>query len=307
MQHWFKDMLRHASKTASTAMYTIILVIKQFTHDGTDNHERFMQIGMPTYETYLDNKSLKQFIVIAPEEELADLSKKLLAKWPKDKMPWVFVSEDKLIDNTIASGWARQQTAKLAVSMIVTTDHYLIIDDDTYLTRPFSEADLKDTDGKLIWNRTRIDFPFFFLWSNQVLKYDFNNVQKEEYHMAITPEVFVTSEVRSLVKWLVSEYGDARRWQKVLADHKYTEYCMYWIWLIKNNKHTTLYSTLPINECTSVYAYETSSEGHNLTERINNSFKAAPKKHFFSFVQSSLGYPVDHVRGLIRGACPDIA
>lgn len=288
-------------------MYTILLVIKQFTHDGVDNHERFMNIGLPTYEKFLDLKSLKQFIIIAPEAELAELSKKLLAlpvshaTWT---WPWVFISEDKLVDNKITSGWGRQQTAKLAASMIVTTDHYLIIDDDTYLTRPFSEDNLKDTDGKLIWNRTRIDFPFFFLWSNQVLKYDFNDVQKDEYHMAITPEVFVTSEVRSLVKWLVTEYGDARRWQKFITDHKYTEYCLYWIWLIKNNKHTTLYSTLPVDKCTSVYAFETSSDGHNLTERIKDSFKS--DKHYFSFVQSSLGYPVGHVRGLIRASCPDL-
>ena len=60
-------------------MYTILLVIKQFTHDGVDNHERFMNIGLPTYEKFLDLKSLKQFIIIAPEAELAELSKKLLA------------------------------------------------------------------------------------------------------------------------------------------------------------------------------------------------------------------------------------
>ena len=139
-----------------------------------------------------------------------------------------------------------------------------------------------------------------------MLKYDFDIVQKEEYHMAITPEVFVTAEVRSLVKWLVAEYGDARRWQKALAEHKYTEYCIYWIWLIKNNKHTTLYSTLPIDQCVSVYGFETSSDGHNLTERITESFNP-DKKHYFSFVQSSLSYPIDHVRGLLRMACCDLA
>ena len=271
--------------------FSIVLVIKKSTHDNIDNFTRFITIGMVTYAKYLDVASVKDFFIVTPADEQNELSDKLRNQWPK--WPWKFVAEDKLIDKSIAVGWARQQTAKLAISMLVTTDHYLIIDDDTYLTRPFSYGNLFDSEGKIIMNRTLIDFPFFFLWSNQVLKYDFDQVQKQDYHMAITPEIFITQEVRGLVKFLVATYGDAKQWQRFLAEHKYTEYCIYWIWLIKNNKHTALYSN-----CKSVYGCETTNAGHDLRTNIEKSFDPRAN-HYFSFVQTSIGHPLETIRELI--------
>jgi hypothetical protein len=272
------------------SLFTIVLVVKQFTHDKDDNFERFATIGMPTYEKYLDIKDLKDFIIITPANEQDTLKPMLEDKWPS--WPWKFISEDKLIDKSIHSGWPRQQTSKLAISMLVTTDHYLIIDDDTYLTRPFGYADMFDSEGKVVFNRTLIDFPFFFLWSNQVLEFDFNLVQKEDWHMSITPEIFITNEVRGLVKWLVNRYGDNKAWQRFLAEHKYTEYCLYWIWLIMNDKkHLRLYSTLGDKE---LFAHATTSPDHDMQLFVDRSFERGA--HYFSFVQSSAGHNISAVR-----------
>ena len=279
--------------------FSIVLVIKQNTHDGVDNFQRFLRIGMPTYARFLDLAAVKDFFIITPANELNTIKTLLLKDYPQDKWPWKFISEDKLIDTSISSGWGRQQTSKLAISMLVSTDHYLIVDDDTYLTRPFSYSNLFDTDGKLIWNRTLIDFPFFFLWSNQVLKFDFEVVQREKYHMAITPEIFVTAEVREIVRWLVATYGDSKQWQRYLADHKYTEYCLYWIWLIKHGRHTSLYSTLPLAQATSVYGHETTNDVQTMEENVKASF-ADNSKHYFSFVQSSIGHPLEAIEAAIK-------
>jgi hypothetical protein len=274
--------------------FTVLLVIKQHTHNGVDNFDRFIRIGMRTYETFLDVGSLHEFIIVTPAAEQERLSNILRSRWPS--WPWRFVAEDKLIDKTISSGWGRQQTAKLAVAMLVTTECYLIIDDDTYLTRPFGIKDVKDVEGKVIMNRTLIDFPFFFLWSSQVLKCDFDKVQFEDYHMAITPEIFITSEVRGLIKWLVATYGDNKQWQRYLADHKYTEYCLYWIWLIMQEKHKKLYATS--ESSSSVYGYAVTSEDHDITVFVPNSF-CDNEKHYFSFVQSSIGRPIEDVEKLV--------
>lgn len=270
--------------------FSIVIVIKRFTYDGVDNLERFCKVGMTTYNAFLDVESVKDFIVICPSNELHHTSDILKMTYPQ--WSWRFIPEDKLVDKSLPSGWMRQQTAKLAISMLVTTNHYLIIDDDTYLTRPFSYSNLFDSDGKVIFSKTPIDFPFFFLWSNQVLQYDMEVVQSEQYHMSITPEIFVTSEVRNLVRWLVSTYGDNKQWQRFLADHKYTEYCLYWIWLIKHNKHKALYST--DETAPSTYGYATSSTDHSMSDNVRMSFDLG-KPHFFSFIQSSLKYPIDDV------------
>lgn len=290
-----------SSPSTGSRSFSIVLVIKKNTHDNVaDNFERFVTIGMVTYEKYLNVAAVKDFIIVTTQEEQRELSDMLTAKWPT--WPWKFVSEDKLLNKSIRAGWARQQTAKLAVSMLITTDHYLIIDDDTYLTRPFGYADLFDDDGKVIMNKTLIDFPFFFLWSNQVLKYDFDKVQSQEYHMAITPEIFITQEVRGLVRFLVTMYGDSKQWQRFLADHKYTEYCIYWIWLIQQDKHKTLYS----GGGKSLYGHETTNPAQDLRKNVAASFDPTGA-HYFSFVQTSIGHPLATIRDLVHnlGMCKD--
>lgn len=290
----------HFLSAVMPEQYSILLVIKRRTHDDTDNLERFVTIGMPTYERFLDLQAVKEFIIVSTSDEKDDIERILCATWPT--WPWRFIAEDKLLDKAIPPGWGRQQTVKLAVAMLITTDYYLIIDDDTYLTRPFSYVNLKD-DGKLVMNRTLIDFPFFFLWSSRVLKCDMEKVQIEKWHMAITPEIFVTSEVRALVKWLVTTYGDHKQWQRYLANNKYTEYCLYWIWLIMQDKHKQLYNVE--EQRISLYGYETTSELHDMSLHVHHSF-SDNTTHYFSFVQSSIGCSLAHIKTEIDKAIKNI-
>lgn len=272
--------------------YSILLVIKPNTHHNGKDHnnlERFITIGMPTYEKYMKLDDVQEFLVIVPKPFVSDVQQVLQNAFPK--WPWKVMNEDTFLHPSIPPGWARQQTIKLAVSMIVKTPYYLIIDDDTYLTKPFVASDMLDN-GKVIMNKTDIDFPFFFLWSAQVLKADFDKVQTAPCHMGITPEIFITSEVSDLVRWLVATYGSNKLWQLYLADHKFTEYCLYWIWLMENGKADKLYAT---DSSKKLYDYATTGREHNMDSRVQESFKSNTN-HWFSFVQSSLDIPVDRVR-----------
>lgn len=257
-----------------------------------------MEIGMPTWEHFYpkdQRTSLKDFFVIVPKTDVDLVQQKLKATYPD--WPWKVLNEDSLLHPSIPAGWAKQQTAKLAVSFLVQTRLYLIIDDDTYVTKPFQGAkSLRDpASGKVLMNRTPIDFPFFFLWSNQVLGYDFDKVQASPYHMAITPEVFVTDEVRSLVRHLIEKYGDKKMWQVYLANNKFTEYCLYWIWLIMHDK-VGLYAG---PECPmSLYGNAVTGPEHDLKTRVRQSFEQNDR-YIFSFVQSSLPYPVALVRDIV--------
>lgn len=265
--------------------YSIVLVIKETTHHNGVEHnnlERFMQIGMMTYEKYLDKESIEDFFIIAPASDVKSIQTKLTAKYPN--WPWKFVVEDAIVSKNLPSGWAKQQTAKFAIAQLVKTSHYLIIDDDTYLTKPFSYNNLFHN-GKCILNKCQIDFPFFFFWSSQIAKADYDMVQYAPYHMAITPEAFVTQRVKDLVKWLEGEYGDRMQWQLHLANNKFTEYCTYWIYLMKLGVHTQEYACEDDAPC--LYNYATTGPEHNLALQVKKSF-IDNKNHFFSFVQTSL-------------------
>jgi hypothetical protein len=249
---------------------------------------------MRTYEKYLDLSSLHEFIVVTPREEVQKLSALLKNAYPS--WPWKFIIEEALVSNRIPDGWAKQQTAKLAVANVVKTQHYLIIDDDTYLTKPFSYTNMFHN-GKLIMNKTQIDFPFFFLWSAQVAQVDYDLVQNADYHMAITPEIFDTNIVKEIVNWLESEYGTQMKWQEYLAENKYTEYCLYWIYLIKTHRCHEVYASDA--DAPQVYGYPTSGPEHNLEEQVKKSFMNN-EQHYFSFVQSSLQFTVPQVEAVVE-------
>ena len=274
--------------------YSIVLVIRPFSHHADaqyNNIDRFLDIGMVTYEKFLNKEDLQEFFVIVPKADVTSVQKRLQDAYPS--WPWRVINEDNLLHASIPPGWARQQTVKLAVSALVRTPTYLIIDDDTYLTKPLSISDMRDpTSGKLLMNRTEIDFPFFFLWSAQVLEADFDMVQDQPCHMAITPEIFVTQVVRDLVKHLVDKYGSAKEWQVFLVNNKYTEYCLYWIWLLMQNKHNELYDTITQKQ---LYGYATTGMEHDMSTQVKLSFQENAN-HYFSFVQSSLPISVTDIK-----------
>lgn len=279
------------------SQYSIVLVIKELTHHNGVEHnnlERFMQVGMETYEKYLDKDSIHEFIVVAPAADIKNIQHKLTTKFPS--WPWKFIVEDAIVLRTLSNGWAKQQTAKFAVANLVKTSHYLIIDDDTYLTKPFAFDNLFHN-GKAILNKCQIDFPFFFFWSSQIAKADYDMVQYAPFHMAITPEIFVTQRVKDLVKWLEGEYGDRMQWQQHLANNKFTEYCTYWIYLMKLGAHTEEYACDDDAPC--LYNHATTGPEHDLRLQVKRSFTDNANS-YFSFVQTSLPFSNKQVIDEIR-------
>ncbi len=287
--------------------YSIVLVIKEITHINGAEHnnlDRFMQVGMVTYEKFLDREGLAEFIVIAPASDLKNIQARLTGAYPN--WPWKFVVEDAVVLKTLPSGWAKQQTAKLSISGLVRTPHYLIIDDDTILTRPFKCEDMF-YNGKVIFNKCAIDFVFFFYWSCRVLKWDFDKVQYAPYHLAITPQVLITEQVRDLVSWLEGEYGDRMQWQTHLANEKFTEYTLYWQWLMKRADGMKLCEELYAceDDAPGMYGFATTGPEHNLALQVKRAFKDnMPREgyggHFFSFVQTSLPFTNKQVAAEVK-------
>lgn len=284
----------------SQTSFTMVMTLRRFTHhmgEQHDNLERFLRLGMPTYEKYLNTEGLQEFFVITPSADTQGIREILKAKHPR--FPWTVISEDVLVSKEVPPGWAKQQTSKLAVAALVKTDIYLIVDDDTYLTKPFGQKDLTHN-GKIVLNKTQIDFPFFFLWSAQVLGVDFDKVQDYPTYMAITPEIFKTSVVRDIIKVLETKYGDRMQWQKALAENKYTEYCLYWIYLIDKEMASTLYALE--DDAPQLYGSATTGPEHKMVENVATSFKQNDK-FWFSFVQSSLEYSVSEIEAAISQHC----
>lgn len=274
--------------------FSIVLCLKNKTHnDNTNNIERFASIGMLTYNKFLDHDSVAEFIIVCPKDEQDLVESKIIKQFPD--WPWKVYNDTHLLHPQVQASWARQQTVKLTVSQLVKTEHYLLIDDDTFMTKTFKYTDLFAEDRKLRFNKAQIDFPFFFLWSNQLLDYDFDRVQDAEYVMGITPEIFHTATVRNLVKYLVDRYGPQKFWQLKLQNNKFTEYGLYWIYLLKNDLVHQLYTKTDA----PLYNHCITDNSQNLDIGIAKAFDDT-SSHFFSFVQSSLKYPISKIQSLLK-------
>jgi len=101
--------------------------------------------------------------------------------------------------------------------------------------------------------------------------------------MAITPEPFVTAVVRDLVDVLATRHGPG--WQGVLAAHKFTEYCLYWIYLMTKGACDRYYDvdTGPLYD----HAVTSPAQVPQLAEHMTRAFDASGR-HYFSFIQTSL-------------------
>jgi len=276
---------------AAQDKFSIVLCLKTQTHrEDVDSVERFIRIGIASYNKFMKLEDVYEMIVITPAKERAAIETRLKEAAPE--FPWLVIPENELVDSSCSTGWAKQQTAKIAIAKRIKTPIYLIIDDDTFAVRPFGYDDLH-FNGKVRMNKTSIDFPFFFLWSAEVLGADFEGlVQPQPFHMAITPEIFVTSVVKSLITTLEKRHGAYPEWQKAIVKNKYTEYCMYWIYMLMCGTTNTHYATT--TDAPPLYAAATTGDDHILALKIEAAF-ASHGKHIFSFVQTSLPHKTDDI------------
>lgn len=275
----------------AVAKYSIVMCLKTTTHrDDIDSVERFIRIGLASYKKYMHLPDVEDIFVIAPIKERSEIKQRLVAAAPD--FPWRVIAENELVDSTLSSGWEKQQTCKLAIVKRIKTSVYLIIDDDTFAVKPFGYADLFHN-NRLRMNKTAIDFPFFFFWSSQVLGADFESlVQPQPFHMAITPEIFVTSVVKDVLAFLEKRYGRYPEWQKAIVNNKFTEYCVYWIFLLMAGKTKEWYAIE--DDASPLYGAETTNADQDLASQIKAAF-ASDSNHIFSFVQTSLPHTTEAI------------
>lgn len=235
--------------------YSIVLPIK-ILQDAppirpTNGFILFKFIGLPSYRKFLDLSDLEEFILISPKKELPILED-LLSK-QEEKIPFRLVAEETLLSRNVSEerGWLKQQILKLAVCSIVKTDHYLLLDSDLFLTKPFSAVDIFRGEKVLYhsepWqteNSDRYSVNSEW-WINSATILNQKELPTEKL-MSVTPQVLITKVVKELVEYITKiiipdpKNIDIDLWQKFLCERNFTEFTLYWIYLLKTNR-TNLY------------------------------------------------------------------
>jgi hypothetical protein len=277
--------------------YTIVLPIRK------EGIESFFALNMPLYEKYLNISEVKRFVFVTPFESV-DFLKSCCSNLTFD---YEVVADERFIDQTLMSerGWYKQQLIKLLVSDIVDTEHYLLIDDDLFLTQALHYSDMV-IDGKIVYSNESWtdDGPNFatnskwWIGSCNLLDYDVGAIVNSPINMGVTPQLMITSEVRGMISALSSCYGNL--WKKKFIDCGATEYASYWIYLLKTKK-SSLYQPngkkmFAMNHARNILIPGLSpSQVENVVSQafVDNS-------EYFFVVQSWIGYPKNWYSHIIK-------
>lgn len=266
--------------------YTIVLPIS-CTNTGT-SYNFVKTVGIKSYETFLDLEDLAEFIIVCPSSDTLNIQEMV----SKSKIPFRIINDEHLLQsNLLAEGWFKQQIIKLAVYQHVTTDHYLVVDGDMYLTQNLSYDDLF-CNGKIKYSHeawpagnTKLSATNTSWWESscKIMNINPKDLHTENYLMGVTPQVLVKEYVMYLCETMRIKFG--KLWQQELCDAKFTEYTLYWLFLYRLGK-THIYTT-------DGYPLWVNSHDHNISDYV--SFQQAQIK-----VRKSFLIPKSHF-GVVQG------
>ena len=224
--------------------YSIVMPLKI---NSLNSFKIFTEISLPLYDRFLETEYLHYFYIICPESDIVLISK-YTNKY--QSIQFKFIPEETILQEDMSSveGWLKQQIIKLSISSIIKTEHYLIVDSDLYLNQTFRYQDLFNN-GKIKYSyepwQTE-NGKFYSTNSNwwqcscNILDYPVDKLHDQKQLMGVTPQTMITCKVNDLLTHIKNIYG--KNWQIILCDMKFTEYTLYWIFLLINND-TYLYTT----------------------------------------------------------------
>jgi len=247
--------------------------------------ELFVNVAMPLYERFL-NDNIYEFIICCPEKNKETVKSKL----SKFKFPFVYFVDENFCEHE--NPWIKQQIIKLEICYYIKTKHYLILDDDMYLTKELSFSDFFDKHGNIFysfesWSDNGPNFANNTQWvmdSCERLNYPLSELKNSKHLMGVTPQLFITKVVHQLLHVL------GKNWKN---EFKGSEYSLYWIFLLQTLR--THYYT----PCNTFFAmdHEYQVLRHSLQKEqvkniINNAF--TNKVYYFLVIQSWIKYDFIH-------------
>jgi len=265
-------------KDNNLGKYSIVLPMKI---DAGNGFRIFTEMGLKSYEKYLDIRNVHEFLIISPATDIASIYDMV-----KDShIPFRVIDENEIIPSSDhIGGWYKQQFIKMLAARFVTTSCYLVVDSDMYLTQHLLYTDLVH-DGKVKYTseewpkQNGPDYAQNTSWwesSCCVLDYSVEDLYQSKDLMSVTPVIFITTLMLKLLDKLKEKYGES--WINDLHEVGFTEFTLYWIFLIQCEM-TTLYTNegFPLWKLSlehSVIDYS------NITEVVVQNSFVSPASHF---------------------------
>lgn len=207
--------------------------------------DRLKYILLPSIRKFMDRDLYYRIFVLTPDRDM-EIARVALADFEDLKIE-ILRDSEVLADDMELAPWCKQQILKLKIFELIPTDLYFILDADMVATRPITRSDF------FAMSRPRAGFnwathPQWWTQSAKTLGYSYDILANRRLP-AFTPQIFYKSVVRKLAKKIERLYPGAP-WYATLArlfcfgdPIRWTEYCIYWLYLYDSKHFDHFYDT----------------------------------------------------------------
>lgn len=278
----------------SNAALTAVLPLRIDAQKRTSDLDRVERLLLPSFERFWEGPDRLEFLVVVPPADVDVVSARVVAA---SAFPIRVLSEDVVCPALSGQlGWHKQQILKLAAAKIVATTWYLTLDADVMLRRAASSDDLV-RDGKAVFHAKRAARHWEWWTASRAILHSAVRIDPEMEMMDVTPEILHRDTTLELLAEIGrrNEVLDAERFLFQNRAVGWTEYSLYWLFVLERQLQDQLYRT-------SGPVYEMAWRPEHLASPTWRGGDARPGGALFFILQSTLDVPVREVEELMRGS-----
>lgn len=303
------------SSDKMTRKFSIVMPIIQASYlwneetqqrlESTQNHnnfKRFFKIGGPFLKRFLRWKDVATFWVVLPRDEMQEFQ----TEWNKSCLhdqPFTLIAQEDLLPKNVATKNLKksriQMLCKILIAEKVTTEHYLLLDDDIILKKPFGYKDLFADRIRNKLRMTSADVYHEEWWNGSMDVLGMTDDEKASIEkelrlemeqgvlMNVTPQIIVTRLMRDLIDRVPVA-------TLIKASSYWTEYTLYWLFMKRYHNPSLYYTSRKNGVHLSNDRQNVWYDAPDLQNKIQTMF--ANSKTYFGVIQSNAPlHTVDYV------------
>jgi hypothetical protein len=197
---------------------------------------RFEKVLYPSLTRHLKGSGIvKDFIIVCREVD----RRKIPNIW--EPLLRVITDEQVLGEHNwlYRNPWLKQQALKLCIHSQVETDTYLVLDADCFAVKDLRDRDLFP-EGKARLGVEDREVSQFEWWAQSSELLEREDTSRPEWpHIGVTPQILYTRIVTGLLNELENIHQMDPR--EILGKNKFTEFTLYWLYLLRVSKPEDLY------------------------------------------------------------------
>ena len=260
--------------------------------------DRVERLLLPSFALHWRGPAAVEFLVVVPPEDLHRIRTRLVGASPFQLR---VISEDVLCPDLGGErGWHKQQILKLAAARAVSSLWYLTLDADVLLGRPSSVADLIP-DGRCRFKQERAQDHWDWWQASRGILRSTVDLDPGDVVMGVTPELLRRDVALELLDEIGRRNGTGAA-DRFLFDSRsngWTEYTLYWLYILERGLERQLYDWSPSNLYEGLWFADQAADA----EYVRRLFGPASDAVFL-VLQSNLGMPLRDMERLVAAHLP---